>query len=52
MAEPLIKDKIIRNIRPLFEQQQEKDYYKPKSNFYNHNYIEYESHGDRNITYH
>ena len=46
----LIKDRIIRDIRVLFEQQQEEDYYKPKrvSNFWNDNYIEYESNGDRN----
>ena len=46
----LIKDVIIRDIRTLFEQQEEKDYYKPKrvSNFSNDNYIEYESNGDRN----
>ena len=37
--ERIIKDRIIRNIRTLFEQQKE-DYYKPKrvSNFWN--YIE------------
>ena len=40
----LIKDKIIRDIRTLCEQQEE-HYYKPKrvSNFWNNNYIEYES---------
>ena len=34
----------------LFEQQEEKDYCKPKrvSNFWNNNYIEYESDGDKN----
>ena len=34
----------------LFEQQQEKYYYKPKrvSSFLNNNYIEYESNGDKN----
>ena len=33
----------------LFEQQQE-DYYKPRrvSNFWNNNYIKYESNGDKN----
>ena len=46
----LIKDRIIRDIRSLFEQQEEKDYYKPKrvSNFWDNNYIEYESNGDKN----
>ena len=43
-----IKDIIVRDIRTLFEQ--EDDYYKPKkiSNFWNNNYIEYESNDDRN----
>ena len=43
-----IKDRIIRDNRTLFEQ--EDDYYKPKrvSNFWNNNYIEYENNGDRN----
>ena len=46
----LTKDRIIRDIKTLFEQQEEEDYYKPKrvSNFWNNNYIEYESSGDRN----
>ena len=41
---------MIRDIRTPFEQQEEKDYYKPKraSNFSNNNYTEYESNGDRN----
>ena len=40
---------MIRDIRTLFEQQEE-NYYKPKkvSNFWNNNYIEYESNGDKN----
>ena len=44
----LIKNIIIIDIRTLLEQ--EKDYYKPKraSNFWNNNYIEYESNGDKN----
>ena len=47
--ERLIKDRIIRNTRTLFEQQEE-DYYKPKrvNNFLNNNYIEYESNGYKN----
>ena len=45
----LIKDRIIRDIGTLLEQQEE-HYYKPKreSNFWNNNYIEYESNGDKN----
>ena len=44
----LTKDRIIRNIRTLFEQ--EEDYYKQKtvSNFYNNHYIEYERNAERN----
>ena len=44
----LTKDRIIRNIRTLFEE--EEDYYKQKtvSNFYNNHYIEYESNAERN----
>ena len=43
-----IKDRIIRDIGTLFEQE-EKDYYEPRrvGNFWNINYIEYESSGDR-----
>ena len=46
----LIKDRIIRYIRTFFEQQEEKDYYELKRiiNFWNNNYIEYKSNGDRN----
>ena len=46
--ERLIKDRIIRDIRTLFEQN-EQDYYKPKrvSNFWNNSYIEYEGYGDK-----
>ena len=41
--------RLIRDIRTLFEQEEE-DYYKPKgvNNFWNNNYIEYESNGDKN----
>ena len=48
-----IKDRIIKDIRTHFEQEYD-DYYKPKSvgNFWNNSYIEYESNGDRNKTYH
>ena len=43
-----IKGRIVRDIRSLFEQ--EEDYYKPVrvGNFYSTNYIKYESNSDRN----
>ena len=46
----MIKDRTTRDIKTLFEQKEEKDYYQPKrvSNFWNNNYIEYESNGDKN----
>ena len=46
--EGLIKDGRIRDIRTLFEQ--EDDYYKSKrvNNFWNNNYIKYESNGGKN----
>ena len=46
-----IKDKIVRDIRNLFEYE-EKDYYQPLGlyNFWTNNYIEYESSSDRNKT--
>ena len=45
----MIKNRVIRDIKTLFEQQQQ-DYYKPKrvSNFWKNNYIEYKSNGDKN----
>ena len=44
-----IKNRIINDIRNLFEHEQE-DYYNPVKvgNFWSNNYIEYESKGDRN----
>ena len=47
--ERLIKDKIIRDIRTLFEQQ-DKDYCKPRrvGNLWNNNYIKYENNDDKN----
>ena len=41
----LVKDRIIRSIQTLFDQEEAKDYYRLKrvSNFSNNNYIEYES---------
>ena len=45
----VIKYRIVRDINTLFEQQEE-DFYKPIRvvTFWNNNYIEYESSGDRN----
>ena len=45
-----MKEKIIRNIKNLFEL--EENYFKPVRlvNVYSNNYIEYESNGDRNKT--
>ena len=38
----IVKDRLIRDIRTLFEQEEE-DHFKPQrvSNFWNNNYIEY-----------
>ena len=49
--ERLMKDKTIRDTKTLFEQ--EEDYYKPKRvrSFFNINYIEYESNGDKNNSF-
>ena len=46
-------DRVIRDIRKLFEQQEE-DYYKPKrvDNVWNNNYIEYESNDEKTETHH
>ena len=45
-----IKDRILSHIKNLFEHEEEGNYYKPVrvSNFWNNNYIEYKSNGDRN----
>ena len=50
LNERLIKDRIITDIRTLVEQEKEEDYYKPKrvDNFWNNNYIDYGSNGDKN----
>ena len=47
----VIKDRILRDVRNLFELEEE-NYYKSArvSNFWTNNYIEYESKGDRNKT--
>ena len=44
----MIKDTLIRDIRTIFEQ--EDDYYEPVKvgNFWNNNYVEYESNGNKN----
>ena len=48
--EKIIKDNIITDIRINFDQEQEEDYFEPKTvrNFWNNNYIEYETNGDKN----
>ena len=50
ISDRLIKDRTTGDMRTLIEQEEEKDYYKEKrvSNFWNNNYIEYESNGDKN----
>ena len=50
LNERLIKDRIITDIRTLVEQEKEEDYYEPKRvyNFWNNNYIDYVSDGDKN----
>ena len=48
-----IKDRIPRDIKNLFEHEEEEEsYYKPitVNNFWSNNYIEYESKDDRNKT--
>ena len=46
------KDRVIRDIRKLFEQEEEENYYKlvRVGIFWSNNYIEYESDDDRNET--
>ena len=46
----IIKDNLIGDMRILFEQEREEDYSGPKrvSNFWNNNYIKYESNSDKN----
>ena len=51
LAEIIIKDRIIRDIRALLEREEEReDCYEPKrvSNFWNNNYTEHESNVDKN----
>ena len=51
--EYIIKDRILADIKNLFEHDKEEaNYYKPVtvSNFWSNNYIEYGSNGDRNKT--
>ena len=47
-----IKDRSLRDIKNLFEHEEEENYYKPVrvSNCWNNNYIEYESNSNRNKT--
>ena len=46
--ERIIKDRIIKDIRALFEPEEEP---KKVSNFWNNNYIEYESNWDKTETH-
>ena len=50
--ERLIKDRIIRDIGSLFEQQEDYYEHKRESNFGNYSYIENESNGDKNRNLH
>ena len=45
-----IKAKLVRDIRALFKQEEESNYFKPirVDDFWNNNYIKYENSGDRN----
>ena len=46
-----VKNRMLRDIKNLFEHEEEKSYKPVKvSNFWSNNYIEYESNGDRNKT--
>ena len=47
-----IKKRMLRDIKDLFEYEEEENYYKPLrvSNFWSNNYIEYKSSRDRNKT--
>ena len=46
----IINNRIIRDICPFLDQEDDDYHFKPKriSNFLNNNYIKYESNGDRN----
>ena len=43
---------MLRDIKNLFEHEEEENYYKPVrlNNFWSNNYVEYESNNDRNRT--
>ena len=45
----VIKDRILRDIKNLFEHKKEENYYKPGrvNNFWSDSYIDYESNGDK-----
>ena len=47
-----MKDRILKNIKNLFEHEEEETYYKSVrvNNFWSNNYIEYKSTGDKNKT--
>ena len=46
----IIKDAVLGNIKNLFEYEKEENFYKPvrADNFWNNNYIEYKSNGNKN----
>ena len=46
----VIKDRILTDIKILFEHEEEENYYKPVrvNKFWSNNYIQYESNGGRN----
>ena len=48
----VIKDRVLPDLRNIFEHEEEETYYKPVkvSKFSSNNYIEFESKGDRNKT--
>ena len=45
-----IKDRVLRDIKHIFEHEEEENYYKPVkiNNYWSNSYIEFESYGDIN----
>ena len=45
-----IKDRVLRDIKHIFEHEEEENYYKPvkMNNYWSNSYIEFESYGDIN----
>ena len=50
MKDRIVKDRIIRDIRILFQKEDDYDIPKRVSNCWSYDYIEYESNGDKLIT--